>query len=401
MDDRTRQHIVIVGGGYAGTIAAARLAARTHGRARVTLVNPAGVLIQRLRLHQVAVGQRIAEPGLAALTGRRVTVVPARAEAVDVDRGLLHIADADGARELDFDRLILATGSTVRRDDVPGAAEHAYTVADRAAAVRLHEAWRALPAGAVVAVGGGGMTGIEVATELAAARADLHVRLVTAGVLGDWLSEPGRVYLSGALRRLRVEVVERSPVTAVHDDRLALSGGAEVPFDLAVWCGGFAATPLAREAGLAVDERGSVLVDAALRSRSHPHVLAGGDAAAPPPFANGAAFRMTCQAGMPSGAHAADTIAAELRGREPGSFDLGYLHQPISLGRRDGLIQFVHRDDTPASRLLTGRTAAVYKEIVSRSPMPSIRHMPGLLRWPGAQAGQEVSAAPGTSGRLS
>jgi NADH dehydrogenase len=127
-----------------------------------------------------------------------------------------------------------------------------------------------------------------------------------------------------------------------------------------------------------------VLVDAALRSCSHPQVLAAGDAMTPPPLPSGARFRMTCQAGMPAGAHAADTLAAELRGRAPKPFDFGYIHMPLSLGRRDGLIQFVHRDDTPRDRLLTGRWAAVYKEVVSGSAITAMkleRRIPGATRW--------------------
>jgi NADH:quinone reductase (non-electrogenic) len=96
---------------------------------------------------------------------------------------------------------------------------------------------------------------------------------------------------------------------------------------------------------------------------------------------------MTCQAGMPAGAHAADNAVATLQGREPEIFDFGYLHQPISLGRRDGLIQWVDRADRPKPSVLTGRRAALYKELVARSAVPTItleRRVPGALRWPSA-----------------
>ncbi|MBB5490113.1 hypothetical protein [Nocardiopsis metallicus] len=36
----------------------------------------------------------------------------------------------------------------------------------------------------------------------------------------------------------------------------------------------------------------------------------------------------------------------------------------MSLGRRDGLVQFVRGDDSPARFVLTGRLAALYKEYI-------------------------------------
>jgi NADH:ubiquinone reductase (H+-translocating) len=388
------QRIVIVGAGYAGTLATIRIARRAGRRATVTLVNPEDFLVQRLRLHQLAAGHQVAEPPLRRLLGRRgATLEQGWASAIDLDSGRVSVIGADGPRELPFDRLVLATGSRVDRLAVPGAAEHAYALGDRAAAIELRRALAALPEGAEVAVGGGGFTGLEAASEIADARPDLRVRLVTAGALGEWLSPRGRDYLAAALARLGVDVVAHARVRAVEPTGLALDDGATIPCDLAVWCGGFAPSSLGRDAGLAVDERGCVLVDAALRSCSHPHVLAVGDAMAPPPLPNGARFRMTCQAGMPSGAHAADTLFAELRGHAPAPFDFGYFHMPISLGRRDGLIQFVERDDTPKASLLTGRTAAVYKDIVSGGAITGMkleRRLPGGSRWlsSGAPAGE-------------
>ena len=64
------------------------------------------------------------------------------------------------------------------------------------------------------------------------------------------------------LRKLGVEAVGGARVRATEPDRLLLDDGAEVPSDLTIWCGGFAAPPLARESGIAVDEQGAVLTDA-------------------------------------------------------------------------------------------------------------------------------------------
>jgi len=385
----TVEKVVVVGGGYAGAIAAVRVAGRARARADVTLIEPRKALVQRLRLHQLAAGQDPSTYDLVKLTGRRVAHVRGRAYEIDLDRRLIRTSGSDGAQTVAFDHLILATGSVVDLDRVPGAREHAHSLNDQASAQRLRVTLRHMRSGGLIAVCGGGMTGLEAAAEFAEMRPDVRIVLATSGALGGWLCERGRRELRARLDHLGVAIVDHVRVTCVEPDRLRLGDGAELRVDATVWCGGFVTPALARECGLAVGEQGAVSVDSSLRSSSHPYVVAAGDAAAPPELPNGSAFRMTCQAGMPAGAHAADTVVATLKRRDPEPFDFGYLHQPISLGRRGGLIQFVDRADRPKDRLLTGRRAIVYKELVTRSAVPTIaleRRMPGTLRWPSGGA---------------
>jgi NADH dehydrogenase FAD-containing subunit len=390
-----KQRIVVIGGGYAGALAAVRIAGRARRRAAVTLVEPRAELVQRLRLHQLAAGQPIRGHDIARLTGRRVQNVRARAVAVDPGRGSIAVECDGRLSEIPFDQVVIAAGSGIDLDSVPGVAEHAHSLAGPAAAIRLREAFLALPEGSRLAICGGGFTGIEAAAELAAARPDLRVSLVSADRLGHRLSERGAAELRRRLERLGVEPVEGQAVCAVAPRALTLAGGEELAVDLTVWCGGFAAQPLARDSGLPVDPRGLLAVGPTLRSVAHDNVIGAGDAAAIPSFPNGARYRMTCQAGMPSGAHAADTALATLKGEESRPFDFGYIHQPLSLGRRDGLIQWVDRADRPKEKVLLGRRAALYKELVTRAAVPSIRwerRLPGALRWP--SGGGVPSAGP-------
>ncbi len=388
-ENGSRQRIVVVGGGYAGALAAVRIAGRARGRAEVTLVEPRTELVERLRLHQLATGQEVRGHDLGRLTGRRVRNLRGRAVAVDPDRGALAVETNGRLGEVPFDQVVIAVGSTADLDAVPGAAEHAHSLADPGAAIRLREALRGLSEAGRIAVCGGGFTGIEAASEIASARPDLRVSLVSAGRVGGGLSARGAAELEDRLGRLGVELVEGQKVSAVEPDAVVLGAGSRVPVDLTVWCGGFAAVPLMADSGLPVDARGLLAVDSTLRSVGHDNVIGAGDAAAIPDLPNGARFRMTCQAGMPSGAHAADTVLAQLRGDGTKPFDFGYIHQPLSLGRRDGLIQWVDRADRPKEKVLVGRRAAIYKELVTRSAVPSIRwerRLPGMLRWPSAGA---------------
>jgi NADH dehydrogenase FAD-containing subunit len=325
--------------------------------------------------------------------------VRGKAVAIDPDRGRAAVEREGTVTEIPFDQVLLAVGSGVDLDGVPGVRENAHALSDPPAAERLWSALRELAEGSRVVVCGGGFTGIEAASEIAWRRPELRVSLVSASHLGGAMSEPGREQLKSRLAKKGVEQIEGERVGAVDPGVVTLVGGAELQADLVVWCGGFAAHPLVRDSGLPVDSRGLLAVDGSLRSVGHANVIGAGDVASIPDFPNGTRYRMTCQAGMPSGAHAADTVLAAIKGEEPMRFDFGYIHVPLSLGRGDGLIQFVDRADRPKKKVLVGRSAAIYKEIVTRSPAPSIaweRRLPGMLRWPSGGEAPAAQAEPAT-----
>jgi hypothetical protein len=96
-------------------------------------------------------------------------------------------------------RSLTALGSHADLHGVPGAAEHATAVATAEAAAQLHERMRTASAVAVV---GGGLTGIEVATELAESHPDRTVQLVTGQTLGVTLTGRGQDHLHRTLDRL-------------------------------------------------------------------------------------------------------------------------------------------------------------------------------------------------------
>jgi NADH:ubiquinone reductase (H+-translocating) len=385
---KSRMRVLVVGAGYAGATAAVRLAGRSRGRVDVTVVNPRPHFVNRLRLHHVAVGRRVAAPSLGDLLGTGVTCVEGSVAELDPDAGRATVSGPEGVREVSFDRVVIATGSTTEPVPVPGG-EHAHAVGDLASAHRLRPAFSALREGAEVAVVGGGFTGLETVAELAESRPDVRVRLVTAGEVGGWFTPRAGEHVRGTLGRLGVEALGGTRVRAVEPDRLLLDNGDEVPAELTVWCGGFAASSLARDAGIAVDDQDAVLTDTALRSISHPAVLAVGDAGhAPGPGDD--RYSMSCQFAFPSAAHAADLLRAEALGLplDPGAaLDLGFAGRTVSLGHRHAVLQPTTREDVARGRALTGWAALMAKRFQVRVVVTAIgveRRMPGAIRWPHA-----------------
>jgi NADH dehydrogenase FAD-containing subunit len=224
-----------------------------------------------------------------------------------------------------------------------------------------------------VLVVGGGLTGVEVAAEITEARPDLSVILATSGAPGDRLAPGARGHLRSGLERLGIEVREGIRVREFTTEGAMAEDGTFLGADVAVSAIGFAPNPIAAASGLEVDGRGHVVVDAAMRAVSHPEVYAIGDAA----FAigpGGVPLRMSVSSGMPTGWLAAGHLAAAITGRRPPTMRVRYFHQAISLGRRDGVVQFVTADDRPRRRYLTGRIAAQYKNALCRISIWAFAH---------------------------
>ncbi|MFD5877598.1 FAD-dependent oxidoreductase (plasmid) [Streptomyces yangpuensis] len=379
--------IVVLGAGYTGAVAAGRLAKRLHREdVRITLVNPEPDFVERVRLHQLAAGQDLRpRPFGEMFAGTGVELKLAKVTAVDVDRKTVVVAAANtpGREELAYDTLVYALGSGWNDGGVPGTAEHAHEVSSRPGALRLRDRLAALDAGRPVVVVGGGLTGLEAATEIAEARPDLDVALAARGALGDWLSEKGRAHLRRTVDGLGITIHEHAVVDAVEADRVTTADGRTVPADVTVWTTGFAVHPIARATALELTDGGRIVVDATMRSVSHPDVYAVGDAAtATGP--GGKPLRMSCASGVPMAWQAADAIAARLAGTKIPSVPIRYFQQCISLGRKEGLIQFVTADDRAVDKVLTGRAAAFYKEMICKGAAWGVAHptvgMPGRRR---------------------
>ncbi|MFG1694560.1 hypothetical protein [Nonomuraea sp. NPDC049309] len=93
---------------------------------------------------------------------------------------------------------------------------------------------------------------------------------------------------------------------------------------------------------------------------------------------------MSCQSATRIGAHAADTVLRRITGDQPAPLNLGFFGQCISLGRRAGIFQFAHRDDTATPFHISGRLGATLKELVCRSTLTHLAEearKPGSLTW--------------------
>jgi NADH:ubiquinone reductase (H+-translocating) len=142
--------------------------------------------------------------------------------------------------------------------------------------------------------------------------------------------------------------------------------GEPEPFDVCIWTVGFVGAPLPVGLPLATNARGQVLVDPFLRSVSHPAVYVAGDLAAHAQ-APAVPVPMGCKSAGPGGAHVADNVMAELRGRPLAIFDFAAPIYCVSLGRHDGIVQRTTADGSLSGPILRGRLGAWVKEAICKS----------------------------------
>lgn len=326
--------IVIIGAGFAGMYAALS-AARLRDiqgvspeKLEIALVAPEPTLVVRPRLYEPK-PETLTAPLQDVLKAIDVVYVQGHAEAIDTKSGVVEIAATQGARKkLSYDRLVVATGSRLFRSNVPGLAEHGFSVdqLDDAIALDRHlhklSSRPASKARNTVVVAGGGFTGIEAATEVPSRLReilgkDAQLRVVIVdrneAIAPDMGAGP-RPVIQDALRKLGVETRLGVGVASLDKSGVTLSSGEHIECETVIWAAGMRAAPLTTQIPAERDQFGRLLVDRDLRVPSVNGVFATGDAARAACDDVGNYALMSCQHATRMGAFAGNNAAAELLG---------------------------------------------------------------------------------------
>ncbi|SAL13432.1 FAD-dependent pyridine nucleotide-disulfide oxidoreductase [Caballeronia turbans] len=329
------KRILVVGAGFAGmwsALSAARLIDQ-HGRTdiEVVLVAPEPHLHVRPRLYEEnAAGMKAPLLDIFASTG--VRFIQGTVERIHVERSEVDVLGAHGTpSSINYDRLVLATGSRLFRPQIPGLAKHAFSVdqVDEAAALEAHiKALATQPdtlARNTVVVAGGGFTGIETAAEMparlrAALGENAKVRVIIVErdkEIGPDLGAGPRPVIVEALEALGVQWRLGAAVTSVDADGLITSEGERIEASTVIWTAGVRASALTAHIPAERDALGRLHVDRNLRVLGVDTVYATGDVAYAATDDDGNHAMMSCQHAMNLGRSAGHNVAADLLGEAP------------------------------------------------------------------------------------
>lgn len=336
--------IIVLGAGYAGLTCFLELQDRLPRSADLLLVNGDPYHWFTTELHTYAAGE---PEGAVRVALRRIVTRPGRLRVARVDRidpkGREVVLE--GGERLPYDLLVVGLGSDPEYFGLPGVEQHSLVVGNWAGAARLRAEFDSRlaevsgPLQTVVA--GGGLTGVEVAGELA----DRHPGRVAitileaapqimAGFAPD-LVQTAREVLEGK----GIQILTGTPISAVEAGQILLKDGRELAFDLLVWAGGVRGSAVLDSSGLETTPRGRGLVDPYLRAVGYDTIYLIGDAAAFVDPATDRELPPTAQGAVQMGRAAGRNILRRLRGQAEQPFAPSLRGAFASLGRTHGVGQ--------------------------------------------------------------
>ncbi|ERG89816.1 MAG: NADH dehydrogenase, FAD-containing subunit, partial [halophilic archaeon J07HX5] len=315
-------HVAVFGAGYAGLATVRRLQRSLPGAVRLTLVDETDYHLAQHLLHYVIRDPELESELTVDLTAAldRAVHRQTRVTGVDPDAGVATVADG----QLSYDIGVVALGAGAAFGGVPGAAKHGTPLKQLSHARAIRDRFDDLAPTERAVVVGGGLSGIQVAGELAmlADNEDDGATVVLverSATVAPGFSTEFQQTIRAALIDAGVEVRTDWGVTEVTPDRLQLEAGGSIGYDQLVWTGGITG-------GQAMGDRPQVRADLRLGERT----LGLGDAVSVVD-ANGTAVPASAQTAVRQASVAATNatrlVEADRTGTQP----------PLERYRYDGL----------------------------------------------------------------
>jgi NADH dehydrogenase len=254
--------VAVLGAGYAGLTLARKLDSTVPERVDLVVVDESDDHVLQHELHRVVRRPSLSEE-ISVPLEEVLDCEVRQATVTDVDAAA-GIARLDDGSKLDYDVGAVCLGAETDFYDISGLESHATPLKRLAHAREIREQFREIAArGGRVVVGGAGLSGVQIAGELAAMAAGDHpdesedatapdgeekeapddsgpeiVLLEQLDSVAPTFPEPFQRTVHDQLTTRGVDVRTNRAVGAVEADSIALSNGAQLAYDQLIWTGG-------------------------------------------------------------------------------------------------------------------------------------------------------------------
>ena len=379
-----RSRVVIIGGNFAGLVAASRLSCNHD----VTVIDSSADFEWTPNIHEILSGVKDREAvvlsRLDCVSRYGHTFLHDAVTHIDTDSDTV---STEGGLVLPYDACLVAAGSQRTTFGIEGAEEYTIGLHRVDDAVRIAKRLDKLAGRkrrASVVVVGGGVSGIEAVGEILRRRGqgdefNIHVVELQSRILG----KQSEGLAQDAVQRVApypVQLHTDTAVAKVNARSVILDSGQKLTSDLCIWSAGMTMPEFLRDSGLGSAEERWLPVDDTLQSHHADNVFVAGDCAGLPEPARKQAYYA-----MDMGEVAGDNIERFLAHRDFCRFRPSPMPMLVSLG--DITTWLVVGQSAAASPVLATAKEGVYQATMARLASP---HDP--LRYSADIVGRAVTA---------
>ncbi|THF82597.1 NAD(P)/FAD-dependent oxidoreductase [Cohnella fermenti] len=273
------KNIIVLGGGYGGLTAVQELLTGIPADVRVTLVDrmPFGSL--KTEYYALAAGTvSELEVRVGFPSHPQLQIVYGEIIGISFEERAVYLLNND---PLFYDSLIVALGCTDNYHGIPGAAEYTASVQTLASTRRTYQLLNDVRPYGQVSIIGGGLSGVEVASELRESRPDLNIRILDRSSLMSAFPTRLQKYVAEWFSEHHVEL--RSGIhTSRIEGGIIYNGDEEIVGDVAVWTAGIQPVKLVQDLQLPKDNQGRLIVNEFHELPDAPDVFVIGDCSSQP-----------------------------------------------------------------------------------------------------------------------
>jgi NADH:ubiquinone reductase (H+-translocating) len=352
-----KKNIVIIGAGYGGITAGLRAARllRRYPDYQIHLIDKNPYHTLKTQLHEAAVRRtEVTIPVDRIIRNRNILFHLEEVDKVDPVNFTVHM----GKTDLPFSYLVLALGGQANFYGIPGLKEFAFPLQTFQDAQRIYDHITELCSKASAetneqkrrallrfVIGGGGLSGVEFASELAdyivKNTHDCHIPLSELEIvivesekrIVPYMKESFAETIKKKLTEKKVKVLTGTKIINQTPEAVSLSSGEVLKTKTLIWTGGISISGLMNESGLKTGHSGRVLVDKFLRIEGFSFIYAIGDNALAVNPATGNPVPAAAQFALQQGRLAADNIYAEITGKEKKIYRPKVMGEIVGLGR--------------------------------------------------------------------
>ncbi len=304
------KNIIVLGGGYGGlTVIHHLLEKELPKDVSITLIDRMPYQGLKTEYYALAAGT-VAEMEIRVQfpDDPRIRITFGDVTNIDLERKLVQL---DQQEQITYDTLIIALGCTDKYHGVPGAREHTFSIQSLPASRRTYQNISGIKPYGQITIVGGGLSGVELASELRESRSDLNIRIMDRGssILSPFPAKLQQ-YVQSWFHEHHVELVSGVSLTQVAPGVLTDASGKETLTDLTVWTAGIQPVKVIQDLHVAKDPQGRVLLNEYYQIPEYPDAYVIGDSAS-------SSFAPSAQAAEAQGKQVAQVIQALWQGKTP------------------------------------------------------------------------------------